>query len=70
MLDVSLEPFMRRHNADGSWESICKCCFFTVATRREQSDLEPVERLHNCQAFALARYAHRSRSAAFEADEV
>jgi hypothetical protein len=70
MQEGFLEPFMRRHNSDGSWDSICKCCFFTIATRKEQTDLELIERLHSCGAFALARDNCRRRSAARETEEV
>jgi hypothetical protein len=70
MAEAFLEPFMRRHNSDGSWESICKCCYFTIASRKEQADLELIERLHSCGAFALARDVYRFRSVATDADEL
>jgi hypothetical protein len=44
--------------------------FFSIATRKHQADLESVERLHSCGAFALARDAYRFRSVATEVDEL
>ena len=70
LAEAFLEPFMRRHNPDGSWDSICKYCFFTIASRKEQAALEYVERLHSCGAFALSRDAYRSRSVTPDADEL
>ena len=57
----TVEPFLRRRNADGSWDSICKCCFFTIPSGKEPSDLERVERTHSCSAYARMREVRRAK---------
>jgi len=43
------EPFPHRRNPDGSFDSICRKCFRTVATRRNEADLAQAEREHVCE---------------------
>ena len=63
-------PFMRRRNADGSWDSICTCCFLTVANRKEQAELEAVENSHNCSRLASQREeAYRPRNSQSSSQE-
>ena len=50
MSDRFSPAFAHRHNADGSWDSICTRCFFTIATERNEKSLSAQERDHDCQA--------------------
>jgi len=40
--------FGHRHNDDGTWDSICKTCFLTVATAPSEDELPVLERNHDC----------------------
>jgi hypothetical protein len=40
--------FPHRHNADGTWDSICKRCFNTVAHCETESELALHEKEHVC----------------------
>lgn len=40
--------FARRHNPDGTTDSICTRCFVTVASSRSEPDLEGEENRHVC----------------------
>ena len=51
--------FPHRHNADGTFDSICASCFVTVATEDNERDLLDWERNHVCSG--LARYSILSR---------
>jgi hypothetical protein len=42
--------FPHRLNADGSYDSICKECFRTVATEEEEDKLRDRELQHVCEA--------------------
>jgi hypothetical protein len=53
MASTSSEPNAHRHNSNGSWDSICKLCFFTIATHPEETDLEPEEKTHDCRPYVL-----------------
>jgi len=58
----SVEPlkvlkFAHRHNPDGTWDSICPCCFQTIATVRDEAKLLPIEREHVCEPHVLERFA-------------
>jgi hypothetical protein len=55
MAGTSSEPYAHRHHSNGSWDSICKLCFFTIATRAEETDLEPEEETQDCRAHLLGR---------------
>jgi hypothetical protein len=49
-----LKPsFPHRHNADGSYDSICLGCFATVASVTEECDLEFYESEHKCDPVAV-----------------
>jgi hypothetical protein len=45
--------FARRSNADGTRDSICKKCFATIATSREESELAQAEQTHACDPYVL-----------------
>ena len=40
--------FAHRRNPDGTFDSICRMCFKTVATEWNEAELERHERLHEC----------------------
>ena len=50
MSDRFSPAFAHRHNPDGSWDSICPRCFFTIATEWAEEKLTFRERDHDCQA--------------------
>jgi len=47
MQDIHVE-FPHRHNADGTYDSICRRCFRTIATERVEEDLKAEELAHHC----------------------
>jgi hypothetical protein len=49
------KPFPRRHNPDGSHDSICPECFRTVARSKTESDLDAQEKLHVCAPSSLQK---------------
>jgi hypothetical protein len=57
MLNLSLtEPsFPHRHNANGTYDSICTRCFVTVATVRNEAELAGRESAHICDPVDLCR---------------
>ena len=40
--------FHHRHNRNGTHDSICSCCYMTVATATGESDVHPFEDAHIC----------------------
>jgi hypothetical protein len=44
------EPFVHRHNDDGTWDSICTKCFRTTAQRHTETELQTSEDFHDCVA--------------------
>ena len=42
------DPFPHRLNYDGSYDSICKTCFMTVASGLSEAALAEGERDHKC----------------------
>ena len=48
--------FAHRENRDGTFDSICRECFATVATTRHEPDLAKAERAHTCGPRDLARF--------------
>ena len=47
--------FAHRHNSDGTWDTICPKCFYTVATEVTEEKLSLHERRHNCDALMKSR---------------
>jgi hypothetical protein len=43
-----------RRNSDGTWDSICKNCFLTIAHGRTESELAKSEKTHVCDSSFLA----------------
>ena len=55
-LAQNLRPkFPRRHNSDGTIESICTSCFATVATVTKDTDLQAAEDAHIFPGLDLSR---------------
>ena len=49
-MSVSVSPaFAHRHNLDGTWDSICPTCFFTIATELTEEGLFVQELDHDCE---------------------
>ena len=49
--------FKHRPRPDGLFDSICLCCFHTVGTTDAESELRPLEILHECQQRFIRSYA-------------
>jgi hypothetical protein len=47
------QPFVRRNNADGTIDSICRKCLFTIASSRAEAELERAEHTHRCDPHRL-----------------
>ena len=47
--------FPRRQNANKTVDSICPCCFVTIATAAQEADLELAEREHTCRIERIAQ---------------
>ena len=50
--------FARRHNSNGTTDSICLTCFQTIATEPEELDLGTQEIAHQCKGFQLGVMLH------------
>ena len=48
MANHTLLAFKRRHNADGTWDSICLRCYRTVANAQDPSWLPLQQDNHTC----------------------
>lgn len=48
MLTLTTIAYARRHNADGTTDSICRHCFITVVTAWREADLNRAELDHAC----------------------
>jgi hypothetical protein len=51
-------PFVRRNNADGTIDSICRKCLFTIASSHTEADLERAEGKHQCDPVRLEYLKH------------
>lgn len=52
-------PFPHRHNRDGSWDSICRKCYLTVANAPTEAELAEPESRHKCHGFRRVLYMGR-----------
>jgi hypothetical protein len=52
-MEKSANGFPQRHNADGSYDSICPRCFLTVARHMTRLEIEIEERNHVCTEMDL-----------------
>ena len=48
--------FAQRPNHDGTFDSICRACYITVATSFWEAELEKSEREHVCDKKTLERF--------------
>ena len=53
MASRTLLAFRRRHNEDGTWDSICLRCFRTAASARDASRLPLLQSNHTCDPLDL-----------------
>ena len=53
MAHRDLLAFRRRHNDDGTWESICLRCYRTAASARDASWLPLLQSTHTCDPMDL-----------------
>lgn len=49
--------FAHRDNRNGTFDSICRECFATIATAQWEASLEAAERAHVCDPEEAARFA-------------
>lgn len=56
MSSSAIDKFSHRQNEDGTFDSICRSCFATIATTKSEHQLDSFERAHVCDALALARF--------------
>jgi len=62
--------FTHRFNAgDGTVDSICHCCFKTVATATRESDLVVPEQRHSCDPNSELRFRLIAEAAALHREE-
>jgi hypothetical protein len=54
MIDTLNAVYSRRHNRDGSFDSICRTCFATAAHAKDEAGLAKQERNHCCEPEVLA----------------
>ena len=55
MPEAQTDPYPRRPNKDGSFDSICPRCFATVATANDAASLDDHNRKHVCEDSVWAR---------------
>jgi hypothetical protein len=53
MANRTLLAFRRRHNEDGTWDSICLRCYRTVASARDATWLQLLQSTHTCDPMDL-----------------
>jgi hypothetical protein len=53
MANRNLLAFRRRHNKDGTWDSICLRCYRTAASARDTSWLPLLQSTHTCDPMDL-----------------
>ena len=53
MANRDLLAFRRRHNEDGTWDSICLRCYRTAASARDASWLPLLQSTHTCDPMDL-----------------
>ena len=51
-------PFAHRENPDGTYDSICRRCYSTVASEHDQDDLLSQEAEHICDEDTVERLEH------------
>jgi hypothetical protein len=53
--DLSFAQYFYRSNPDGTTDSICSVCFWTVSTAKTFAELKRSEDAHLCKGMARAR---------------
>jgi hypothetical protein len=53
MANPHLPAFSRRHNEDGTWDSICLRCYRTAASARNATWLQLLQSAHTCDPMDL-----------------
>jgi hypothetical protein len=53
LLDSVRKRFAHRSNSDGTFDSICRSCYITIATDFQESDLQHPEEEHLCDLHIL-----------------
>jgi hypothetical protein len=53
MANRTLLAFRRRHNEDGTWDSICLRCYRTAASARDATWLQLLQSTHTCDPMDL-----------------
>jgi hypothetical protein len=62
--------FSRRHNLDGTHDSICSICMLTVASGRDDAGLERDELDHKCDPVLLYQFSQGRRPASFSVNHL
>ena len=50
MSGMQVRTFPHRKNWDGTYDSICKTCFRTIARAKREEDLAAAEQLYVCES--------------------
>jgi len=61
--------FTYRQNTDGTVDSICRCCFRTVARAHDQASLYSAESNHRCSEEDARHFQRTSKRLACWADQ-
>ena len=61
MLTPSQPRFAIRTNPDDTLDAICLCCFLTVGTTMNESELPAIERVHQCDIGLLVARSQWAR---------
>ena len=62
MANRTLLAFRRRHNEDGTWDSICLRCFRTAASALDASWRSLLQSTHTCDPMDLHAWMSESRT--------
>lgn len=57
MSSSAIDKYCHRRNEDGTFDSICRSCFLTVATTKNEDQLDMFERQHVCDISLLQHLA-------------
>jgi hypothetical protein len=60
METAKLHP--HRRNEEGSYDSICRTCFVTIAQGMAESELAAFEEAHECDPYVLTEHAYFART--------
>jgi len=57
MVNKPIINYVHRHNRDGSFDSICLCCFATIANANTECELVAYDNVHICRFWKLSQRA-------------